>query len=420
MQRKMEMLNSVLDVNISVMALAMVLLLIAVRQAGKNCMAIWKIMLLGAVTVLVTGQISLTEAISAINLDVMIFLAAMFVVGESMQESGYLLHLFNRIFKRARNPDQLVLLILAAMGFLAALLMNDTLAIIGTPLMLYFARTLKISAKLLLLTLAFAVTIGSAMSPIGNPQNLLIAVNSGLSNPFLVFLRYLMLPTLVNLAFAYLLLRHLYKGQFQSRPIEINSEEISDRALARLSRVSFILLFVLILAKIAAVALGVGDMFRLTYIALLSALPIVLFSRKRWEVTRNIDWCTLIFFASMFVLMDAVWRSGVFQNLLISSNADLDSVPTVLAFSIIMSQLISNVPLVALCQPLLVHPNAESLMALAAGSTIAGNLFILGAASNVIIIQNAEKSGETITFLEFARAGVPLTIINVLVYWAFL
>ncbi len=77
-------------------------------------------------------------------------------------------------------------------------------------------------------------------------------------------------------------------------------------------------------------------------------------------------------------------------------------------------------PQVALCQPLLVNPSQETLMALAAGSTIAGNLFILGAASNVIIIQNAEKSGETLTFLEFARVGVPLTIMNVIIYWLFL
>jgi Na+/H+ antiporter NhaD/arsenite permease-like protein len=85
--------------------------------------------------------------------------------------------------------------------------------------------------------------------------------------------------------------------------------------------------------------------------------------------------------------------------------------------SVLVSQLVSNVPFVALFQPLLVNPSAEDLMALAAGSTIAGNLFILGAASNVIIIQNAERSGETLTFLEFARVGVPLTVLNVLVYW---
>jgi Na+/H+ antiporter NhaD/arsenite permease-like protein len=119
----------------------------------------------------------------------------------------------------------------------------------------------------------------------------------------------------------------------------------------------------------------------------------------------------------MFVLMDAVWISGSFQSLLAGSKADLASIPTILAFSVLLSQLISNVPLVALCQPLLVNPSSQALMALAAGSTIAGNLFILGAASNVIIIQNAEKSGETLTFLEFARVGVPLTVLNVLVYW---
>ena len=286
----LEMLEAVNYANISVMALAAVLILIAVRQAGKNCLAIWQIMLLGSLVVLFTGQISPADALQAINLDVMIFLVAMFVIGESMQESGYLLILFNRIFGRARNLDQLLLLILFAMGFLSALLMNDTMAIIGTPFMLYFARTRKLSPKLLLLTLAFAVTIGSAMSPIGNPQNLLIAVNANLSNPFLVFLQYLLLPTVANLLLAYLLLRLFYKEQFQNRSLQIGQEEISDPALARLSRISIILLIALILAKMGTVVMGVGGEFRLTYIALISALPILLFSSKRYEVLRNIDW----------------------------------------------------------------------------------------------------------------------------------
>ena len=416
----LEMLEAVNYANISVMALAAVFVLIAVRQVGKNRLAIWQIMLLGALVVLFTGQISPEDAVRAVNLDVMIFLGAMFVIGESMQESGYLFFLFNRIFGRARNLDQFLILILFAMGFLSALLMNDTIAIIGTPLMLYFAQTLKIAPKLLLLALAFAVTIGSAMSPIGNPQNLLIAVNAHLSNPFLVFLQYLLLPTIANLLLAYLMLRVFYRGQFQNKSLQIFREDISDPALARLSRISFILLFALILAKIGAVVLGVSDEFRLTYIALISALPILLFSSKRYEVLRKIDWCTLIFFAAMFVLMESVWRSGIFQFLLAGTDADLASIPTILVFSVLLSQLISNVPLVALCQPLLVNPSPQALMALAAGSTIAGNLFILGAASNVIIIQNAEKSGETLNFLEFARVGVPLTLLNVLVYWLFL
>jgi Na+/H+ antiporter NhaD/arsenite permease-like protein len=90
---------------------------------------------------------------------------------------------------------------------------------------------------------------------------------------------------------------------------------------------------------------------------------------------------------------------------------------------VLLSQLISNVPLVALLLPMLQHAGAATpeLLALTVGSTLAGNLFILGAASNVIIIQNAEKRAQvTISFLEFARVGIPLTLVNVLVYWVFL
>ncbi len=406
--------------NISALSLAAVLILVAIRQVGGLKLEIWKIMLFGAMIVVFTGQISPGDAAGAINLDVMIFLAGMFVIGESMQESGYLLHLSYRIFRRAGNLDQLLLLILFGAGLLSALLMNDTLAIIGTPLMLYFARTQRVSPKLLLLTLAFAITTGSAMSPIGNPQNLLIAVNGNLADPFLVFLQYLLLPTVANLLLAYLLLKFFYKDQFQSRPLEIRKEQIEDPRLARLSEMSFILLIILIFIKIASVLLGMGAEFRLTYIALISALPILLFSSRRWEVARRIDWSTLIFFAAMFVLMESVWRSGIFQSLMTGSQAYPTSVPAILTLSVLVSQFISNVPFVALCQPLLVNPSVRELMALAAGSTIAGNLFILGAASNVIIIQNAERSGETLTFLEFARVGVPLTVMNVLVYWLLL
>jgi Na+/H+ antiporter NhaD/arsenite permease-like protein len=101
---------------------------------------------------------------------------------------------------------------------------------------------------------------------------------------------------------------------------------------------------------------------------------------------------------------------------------NLISVGIILAVSVLLSQFISNVPLVALYLPLLTKLGASvrDLMALAAGSTIAGNLSILGAASNIIIIQNAEKkANETLTFWEFIRIGIPLTAVNVLVYWLF-
>jgi len=143
----------------------------------------------------------------------------------------------------------------------------------------------------------------------------------------------------------------------------------------------------------------------------------LVFSSKRLRILKELDWSTLLFFASMFVVMASVWRSGIMQQLLNHNNWDLTTVPVIMITSSALSQLISNVPLVALYLPLLGQPEPEALMALAAGSTIAGNFLILGAASNVIIIQHAEKHGATLGFFEFARVGIPLSLLNLLVYW---
>ena len=160
--------------------------------------------------------------------------------------------------------------------------------------------------------------------------------------------------------------------------------------------------------------------FSLPLIALGAALPVLVLSGDRFAILRSIDWCTLVFFASMFVLMAGVWETGFFQSL--AADGMLVSIPALLGTSIVISQFISNVPFVALFQPLVQQAGSGTarLMALAAGSTIAGNLTILGAASNVIIIQNAEKQGETLTFFEFMKVGLPLTVLQVLVYWGWL
>jgi Na+/H+ antiporter NhaD/arsenite permease-like protein len=407
---------------VSIIVLLVVFVLIAVRRIGRFRLQIWQAMLLGALAVLLTGQISPVKALKAINLDVILFLFGMFVVGQALEESGYLSHLSSRLFGRTKTVDSLLLLILFGIGLLSAFLMNDTLAIIGTPVMLQIARKTGIRSKLLLLSLAFSVTIGSVMSPIGNPQNLLVAINGNVPNPFITFLRYLAVPTLINLFLAYLILKFFYGEQLKNEPLNYSADPITDPELARLSKVSLIIIVILVLAKITTSLLGLGIDFRLTYIALVAALPIISLSPRRLMIVRRIDWSTLIFFAAMFVLMESVWDSAYFQNVIADLQLNLRSVGIIMAVSIMLSQLISNVPLVALYLPVLSHLGAatKEMMALAAGSTIAGNFSILGAASNVIIIQNAEKkAGETLTFWEFVKIGIPLTAANTLVYWLF-
>jgi len=410
---------------ISIIVLLVVFILIAARRIGNIRFRIWQIMLLGAAAVLATLQISPLDALRAINLDVMLFLFGVFVIGQALEESGYLSDISYRFFGKARSLKGLVLLVLLGVGAAAAFLMNDTLAIIGTPVMLLLARRTsdaRGNCKVLLLALAFGVTIGSVTSPIGNPQNLLVAINGRIVNPFLTFFEFLLLPTVVNLFLAYLLLRLFFRKHFGHELTPYSPEPVRDPRLVKLAQISLGILGGLVVVKILFVFFRVNVDFKLTYIALASAAPIILFSPKRMGIVRRIDWSTLVFFAAMFVLMESVWQSGFFQSLISRSGVDITSTGLVLGVSIVLSQFISNVPLVALYLPTVIQAGAatKGMMALAAGGTIAGNLTILGAASNVIIIQNAEKKGnETLTFWEFAKIGVPLTIVNAAVYWLF-
>lgn len=406
-----------------VIVLAVVFALIAVRQVGHVRLEIWMIMTGGALAVLANGSISPGEALDSIDADVMLFLFGMFVIGRALEASGYLSHLSYHYFRRATTRNGMLLLVLFGAGFASAFLMNDTLAIIGTPVVLLLARKHEMRPSMLLVALCLAVTTGSVLSPIGNPQNLLIALHGGIGNPFATFFQWLFVPTVINLLLAFWLLRYFYPDDFHSAELTHSQEPILDHRLAMLSRLSLQMIVSLVAVNVVGVAVGWTFTLPLTVIALAAALPVGLGSRQRWQILRRIDWPTLGFFAAMFVMMESVWQSGFFQGLMRRYDVTLVSLESVLGVSVLLSQAISNVPLVALVQPLLLSAGGgeRDLMALAAGSTIAGNMLVLGAASNIIVIQNAERrSRSTVTFWEFARLGVPLTVLQTAVYWGWM
>jgi len=408
--------------SIPLVALFAVLVLTAARKIGRFPVRIWQAMTGGALLVLLSGSIAPGAALRAIEPDVMAFLFGMFVLGEALVESGALFAAAYTVIDPLRSSDALVLGLLFGSALASALLMNDTVAVIGTALALRLAREHRLDARLLLLTLAFGITIGSVASPIGNPQNLLIAVHGPVPSPFLTFAGALAVPSLINLLLAYGVLRWRYRDAFHRTPLVHPEVTIRDAALARLAWTGVAIVVAAIVLRTAAVVLVPDIDIPLSAVALAGALPVLLFSPRRVHLLRAIDWSTLVFFASMFVLMASVWQTGEFQRLAGGRASLLAGTPGVLGVSVLLSQFISNVPLVALYLPYLKSLGAgtPALLALAAGSTIAGNLLILGAASNVIIIQRAERHGETLGFVEFARAGVPLTCLNVLVYALYL
>jgi Na+/H+ antiporter NhaD/arsenite permease-like protein len=408
---------------ISIVILLTVFVLIAVRQVGNFKLQIWQIMLGGAVVVLAVGEISFLDAFRSINFDVIIFLAGMFIVGEALERSGLLAYLSYNFFKNAKTVDSLLLFVLFGMGIVSVFLMNDTVAIIGTPVVFMLAKKNNLPVSLLLLALAFAITTGSVTSPIGNPQNLLIAVNGGLNNSFITFSKYLFIPTVINLFIIFFVLKFFFRNEIGMQIMNHEREKIKDQKLAFISGMSLLIIILLVALKIFFIFFHENINFRLTYISIGAALPLLLFSKNRFQIIKKIDWHTLIFFSAMFILMQSVWNSGYFQEFISKMEINASSIFLILLISILFSQLISNVPLVALMLPVLMHQglSARELMALAAGSTIAGNMLILGAASNIIIIQNSEKkNGHTITFWQFARIGIPITVINMLVYYWYL
>ena len=407
---------------LAVVILLLVLALIAARRIGKLRLRIWQSVAAGALAVIVTGGIGPLAALRAIELHVLIFLFGTFVVAEALVLSGELYRLAYGLTSWAQSADALVLALLFAAGLSSGLLMNDTVAVVGTPLALRLASEHRIPARPLLLALAFAITTGSVMSPVGNPQNLLIALSGGLPQPFLAFLGALGPPTLLNLLLIWVVLRRFYPEVFHDLPLVHTAVFDSDPALGRLARLSLALLALLIPVHVLVTILWPQLGLPLSWIAPAAAAPVLLTSPRRGEVLRRIDWSTLVFFVALFVLVAAVWGSGFLQGLLQLDALNLASHRAIFGISVLGSQLVSNVPLVALYLPLLEAAGAgpPALLALAAASTIAGNLLIVGAASNVIVIQSAERRGETLDFLEFARVGVPLTALNVAVYWAWL
>ena len=408
---------------IPLIAIAAVFVLIAIRQVGNVRIPMWVAMSLGAAAVLATGQISIPAAISAINFQVIFLLLGMFLIGEGLRQSNYLVNLFYNSFEGIQSKSTLLLVIIFGAGIISAFIVNDPFVIIATPLIMTVSRKHNIDYKPLLLALAFSVTIGSAMSPIGNPQNILIAASGAISTPLVKFFQYLLIPTLISLYVVYLAIRFFFKGHFSGNVDITEKERIADKELATLCKFSLSVFIALIAVNVAIELFTHGPGIPLGDIGLVSALPMFILSKRRFELAKGVNWSILIFFASMFILVQSVWSTGFFQSLITQFGLNLSQPGPIFVIRLVVSQFISNVPLVALYLPILSSLGAKAIsyLALAAASTIAGNLYVLGAASNIIIIDESEKKyGKTITPVEFSKIGIVVTLASALVYYLFI
>lgn len=403
---------------IPLISVALVFFIIAIRNFVRIKIKIWQVMATAAIIILGSGSITIEDAIKSIDFTVILFLFGMFIVAQCLYQSGYLETISYRLIGNPSNVKQLIFRFIMLSGILSALFLNDTIAIIGTPVALTLTTRYGIKPLPLLITLAFSITIGSLFSPIGNPQNLIVAIQGNIPNPFIKFLLYLGIPTLINLFICYFFIIIWFKKDLNKEIRGEKKELKSDPSLLIFSKIAVILINLLIFLKILLGIYFPTYNLPLHYIALIPALPILIFSNKRASIFKKIDWGTLIFFITMFIVMKAVWDIQFFQKIMEESNINVNSIMGIILSSITISQFISNVPFVLLLIPSIIQFGGTiiQLMALAAGSTIAGNLTLLGAASNIIIVQSAENHGETISFFQFLFPGAILTFLNSIIY----
>lgn len=406
--------------------------LIVLRNLGRVNLPVWTVMFAGAVAMLFLNGISLKTAYAAINLDVVFFLIGMFSIVSGMEASGLLRYITIRLLRLAGTPERVMLFILVALGTISAFLMNDTVAVVATPIVIGVAHEMRIRPTPLLISLAFAVSIGSVMTPMGNPQNLLVALDSGMNSPVLEFLRLLGPPTLINFVLTYYLLKLYYKRDLSAAdpPCDLKLDEaITDLRLAKATGLVAALTIAGFFALSVVKVFGVNTDLNFGSIALLGSAVLYTASPKRREIIRGVNWSIILFFISMFIVMQAVWDAGLI-SLFASYMPPLNhgdspaNIMNIVGVSVLMSQLMSNVPFVAVYINLMKSLgfgllDTKAWLALAGGSTLAGNLTILGAASTIIILEAAEEKGHTFSFYEYLKIGSMVTLVNVtvLILW---
>lgn len=358
--------------------------------------------ILGAVGFLATGSISVEEAKAAVDAPTLLVLFGMMLLSAQYRLSGLYSVIGGRL-ARTRSPRRLLLGTILVSALLAAVLTNDVVCFALTPLL---ASALMASGRNplpYLLALACATNIGSALTPIGNPQNILIA--QMLRLPFLPFVAACAVPVALSLGVLYLLL----VWQVRREP-EVSSAADPADAVPLDRREA---------AKAMLLTAGAMALFLSPIPAALTALGVagvVLTSRRMYtrDMLALVDWHLLAMFVGLFVVVRGFELSGwteAARDALAGAGADLAHPPVLVAVVSVLGNLVGNVPAVMLLLPFVDRQPATGY-ALALASTFAGNAVLVGSIANLIVAEQAERLGIRFGFREHLRAGLPVTLIS--------
>ena len=367
--------------------------------------------LLGAIALVATGDLSPEQAAQSIHLPTLLLLFSFMVISAQMRLGGFYAWVTLRIAALPLGPPALLAAVITVVAVLSAVFSNDVVGLAIAPVLADICLRRRLDPVPYLLALACAANIGSAATLIGNPQNMLIG--SVLQLPFGGYVLEAIVPVVLGLVVLWALLAWSARGVratpwgealAATRPVAPGTRE--EPPLDRWQT-----------AKGLAVAAALVVIFLATdwprEVAALAGAGVLLTSRKlhSTHMLGLVDWELLILFIGLFVVNHALQTTGLTaqaMQALAAAGLPLQEPGPMFAATLVLSNIVSNVPAVMLLLPAATEPLAGPLLALV--STLAGNLLIVGSIANIIVVDAARRQGIVIDWRRHARTGVPVTL----------
>lgn len=362
----------------------------------------------GAVVLLAAGKLDESAALASIDFSTLGMLFGLMLISVQLQTAGFYAAISGMVARLDTSPVLLLAILTTLVGLLSALLTNDVVAVAMTPVVLTIALRRGMNPLPFLLAIALAANAGSVATIIGSPQNMLIAQRLDLS--FGGYLQYALVPALLSLAVVWALLALVYRGRWLlDQKGDPQPDPSPAPSLDRWETIKGLLVLLFILYAFVFTGWDRGMVATVAGVLMLFNARFV--SRSMLE---RVDWDLLILFVGLFIVNGAFADAGYATQLvawLQGVGIDLHNPDLLFAVSAVMSDIFSNVPTVMLLLPYAGHdPLSGPLMAL--GSGLASNLIIIGSLANIIVVDAAAAKGFKISFWDFAKVGVPVSVIT--------
>jgi len=359
--------------------------------------------LLGAIALVATGRVAPQAAWNAVDVPTMALLFGLMVVSAQFRLGGFYARVTRRLAEADVSPDVMLALVILVTGGLSALLANDIVCLAVAPLLVEGCARRGLDPVPFLLALACAANVGSAATLIGNPQNMLIGQRLNL--PFAGYLLDAGVPALLGLAAVWVVIWATVSGRWRAHTPIPRVEELTFSAWQTTK--GTVVLVALVLAFLFT-ALPRDAM-------ALSAAGVLLLSRRTASrhVIGLVDWHLLVLFIGLFVVNHALAASGALAaglHWLAEFGVDLARPAVLFVTTVVLSNLVSNVPAVMLLLPTSTHGMAGPVLGLS--STLAGNLLLVGSIANLIVVEQAAQLGVRVSWRAHARVGVPVTLLT--------